>query len=140
MNMKTVAAVIGGLMTWVLVATVVNLLLRVSWPNYHGAEIAFNFTLEMMIARLVLGAISSVCAGFVVAWITKIQGFAVKITGLALLVLFIPNHYALWDKLPVWYHLTFLVSLFPLTMAGAALRTRGRDALTSPARATSAEV
>jgi hypothetical protein len=122
--MKTIAAVIAGLITWILVATAVNLLLRVLWPHYHEAEIAFNFTLGMMIARLLLGAISSVCAGFVAASITKVDGPAVKITGVALLVLFIPNHYLLWHKFPVWYHLTFLVSLFPLTMLGAMLKAR----------------
>jgi hypothetical protein len=122
--MKTIAAVIAGLVTWIVVATAVNLLLHVLWPHYHEAEIGFNFTLGMMIARLVLGAVSSVCGGLVVAWITKVNGMAVKVTGVALLILFIPNHYLLWHKFPVWYHLTFLVSLFPLTMLGAILKAR----------------
>src|SRR5437763_17126101 len=69
--MKIIAAVIAGLITWILVATAVNLLLRILWPHYHEAEIGFNFTLGMMIARLTLGAVSSVCGGFVVAWIAK---------------------------------------------------------------------
>jgi len=122
--MKTIAAVIAGLIAWILVATAVDLLLRALWPNYHQAEIAFNFTLGMMMARLILGAVSSVCGGFVVASITKANSTAVNITGAALLVLFIPNHYLLWHKFPLWYHLTFLVSLFPLTMLGAKLKAR----------------
>ncbi|PYI93808.1 MAG: hypothetical protein DMF03_00360 [Verrucomicrobia bacterium] len=122
--MKIIAAVIAGLITWILVATAVNLLLRILWRHYHEAEIGFNFTLGMMIARLTLGAVSSICGGFVVAWIAKANSAAVKVTGLALLVLFVPNHYLLWHKFPVWYHLTFLVSLFPLTMLGAILKAR----------------
>ena len=122
--MKTIAAVIAGLIAWILVATAVDLLLRALWPNYHQAEIAFNFTLGMMMARLILGAVSSVCGGFVVACIAKANSTAVKITGATLLVLFIPNHYLLWHKFPLWYHLTFLVSLFPLTMLGAKLKAR----------------
>ena len=122
--MKTIAAVIAGLITWILVATAGNLLLRASWPNYHEAEIAFHFTLGMMIARLALGALASVCAGFVVACITKINSAAAKFTGVALLLLFIPNHYLLWDKFPIWYHLTYLISLFPLTRLGAMLKAR----------------
>jgi len=121
---KTIAAVIAGLIAWILVATAVNLLFRALWPNYHQAEIAFNFTLGMMMARLVLGAVASVGSGFVVASITKANSMAVKITGVALLVLFLPNHYLLWHKFPLWYHLTFLVSLFPLTMVGAKLKAR----------------
>ena len=56
--LKTVGAVIAALVTWFLVATVLNLALRAWWPHYHEAETAFNFTIAMKLARLVLGAIS----------------------------------------------------------------------------------
>jgi hypothetical protein len=78
----------------------------------------------MMAARLVLGALSSVCAGFVVAWVTKSNGMAAKVLGMVLIAMFIPVHYSLWDKFPIWYHLTFLVSLLPLTLMGAALKAQ----------------
>jgi hypothetical protein len=39
--------------------------------------------------------------------------------GILMLVLFIPQHMMLWEKFPVWYHLTFLLSLVPLTWVGA---------------------
>ena len=68
---KTLGAVITGLVTWFFVATVLNLALRAWWPHYHEAETAFNFTFAMKLARLVLGAISSLGAGFVAAWIGK---------------------------------------------------------------------
>jgi len=121
---KIFGAVIAALLTWFLVATVVNLALRALWPHYHEAEIAFNFTFAMKLARLVLGAISSLSAGFVAAWIAKGRMRAALLTGIVLLGLFIPGHYRIWDKFPVWYHLTFLVSLLPLTLLGAALTHR----------------
>jgi hypothetical protein len=121
---KTVGAVIAALVTWFFVATVLNLALRAWWPNYHEAEIAFNFTFAMKLARLVLGAISTLAAGFVAAWIGKVRTRAAMLTGIVLLALFIPGHYRIWDKFPVWYHLTFLVSLLPLTLLGAALNRR----------------
>ncbi len=119
--LKTVGAVIAALVTWFLVATVLNLALRAWWPHYHEAETAFNFTIAMKLARLVLGAISTLSAGFVAAWIGKSWMGSATLTGIALLCLFIPGHYRIWDKFPVWYHLTFLVSLFPLTLLGAAI-------------------
>jgi hypothetical protein len=64
---KTVTAVIAALAAWIFVATVLNLALRVSWPHYHEAETAFNSTFAMKLARLVLGATSSLGAGFVAA-------------------------------------------------------------------------
>ena len=121
---RTVGAVIAALVTWFLVATVLNLVLRASWPHYHEAETAFNFSFAMKLARLVLGATSSLGAGFVAAWIGKDRMRAATFTGILLLCLFIPGHYRLWDKFPVWYHLTFLVSLLPLVLLGAALNRR----------------
>ena len=122
--LKTVGAVIAALVTWFLVATVLNLALRARWPHYHEAETAFNFTIAMKLARLVLGAISTLSAGFVAAWIGKGRMGSATLTGIALLCLFIPGHYRIWDKFPVWYHLTFLVSLLPLILLGAALNRR----------------
>jgi hypothetical protein len=122
--LRIAGAVITALVTWFFVATVVNLALRALWPHYHEAEIAFNFTFAMKVARLVLGAISTLGAGFVAAWISKGRMSAATLTGIALLGLFIPGHYRIWDKFPVWYHLTFLVSLLPLTLLGAALNHR----------------
>jgi hypothetical protein len=122
--LKTVGAVIAALVTWFFVATVLNLALRALWPHYHEAETAFNFTIAMKLARLVLGAISTLSAGFVTAWIAKGRMTAATLTGIVLLALFIPGHYRIWDKFPVWYHLTFLLSLLPLTLLGAALNHR----------------
>jgi hypothetical protein len=103
---------------------VLNLALRASWPHYHEAEAAFNFTFAMKLDRLVLGAISSLGAGFVAAWVVNGRMRAATLTGIVLLGLFIPGHYRIWDKFPVWYHLTFLVSLLPLTLLGSALNRR----------------
>src|SRR4030095_16578132 len=90
--LKTVGAVIAALVTWFLVATVLNLALRTWWPHYHEAETAFNFTIAMKLHRLVLGAISTLSAGFVAAWIGKNLMGSATLTGIALLCLFIPGH------------------------------------------------
>jgi hypothetical protein len=86
----------------------------------------------MKLARLALGAAASLCGGFVAAWIANGRRRAAMYLGILLLALFIPNHYLLWDKFPIWYHLTFLVSLFPLTLLGAMLKLpsgRGRSVI-----------
>ena len=123
--MKTVAGIVAGLIVWFVVATLVNLLFRVAWPGYAGVESTLNFTLAMLFARLLLGALSSLCAGFVAAWVARGKAVAARVVGGALIVLFIPVHYGLWDKFPVWYHLLFLASLFPLTLLGARLFAPG---------------
>ena len=133
--MKMVAAVIVGLVTWILVATIVNFPLRAWWPHYHEAETVFNFTFGMKLVRLALGALASLRSGFVAAWIANGRRPAAIALGILLLVLFIPNHYLLWEKFPVWYHLTFLASLFPLTLLGAMLKLPGgRGSRVTPLR------
>ena len=46
---------------------------------------------------------------------------AALVAGALLLVAFIPQHIMLWDRFPVWYHMTFLLSLVPLTYAGGRI-------------------
>jgi hypothetical protein len=82
-----------------------------------------QFTTGMMLARLALpGAIPSVAAGFSSAWISPRSGRAIAVLVVLLLLIFLPTHYYLWAKFPVWYHVTFLGSLILLTWLGAKLR------------------
>jgi len=116
-------AVIVGLLVWGICATCLNLLLRFALPDYAAAEPQMQFTTGMMLARLALpGAIPSVAAGFSSAWISPRSGRAIAVLVVLLLLIFLPTHYYLWAKFPVWYHVTFLGSLILLTWLGAKLR------------------
>src|SRR5258705_617907 len=117
--LRAIAGIAGGLLAWVVVATVGNRVLRAAWPGYAAVEVAMKFTLAMLLLRLLLGALSSLCAGFFAAWIAKGNRVAVTVLAGLLLVAFIPVHYTLWERFPVWYHLTFLLSLFVATVLGA---------------------
>jgi hypothetical protein len=46
------------------------------------------------------------------------------VLGCGLLFFFLPVHYSLWDKFPVWYHLFFLVTLAPAVLLGSALYSK----------------
>ena len=80
--------------------------------------------MDYLVANLGWYTAAAFGVGFVVAWIAKVNGVAAKVSAVVLLVFFIPVHYMLWDKFPLWYHLTFLVSLVLLTIAGAMLKVR----------------
>ena len=43
------------------------------------------------------------------------------IVGGMVFAMFLPVHIAIWNKFPVWYHLTFLVTLVPLVVVGSWL-------------------
>jgi hypothetical protein len=121
---RWVASVLVGLVAWICVATAVNFVLRVSWPDYAAVEKSMIFTLDMQVARLLTGAFASLCAGFTAAAIAKGSGTPVMALAVVLVLLFIPVHYALWDRFPIWYHLVFLASLIPATLFGAAWKVK----------------
>jgi hypothetical protein len=123
---RTLLAVFVALLSWVAVATVLNLLVRRGIAGYAAAEPAFAFTLGMQIARLIVGAAASLAAGAVAARIAPHDSRAPWIAGVILLVVFLPGHVQVWHRFPLWYHLTFLVSLIPLVLLGArGLHARG---------------
>jgi hypothetical protein len=80
-----------------------------------------TFTLGMMAARLTIAAITSVIAGAMAGWIAPLSSRVAWILGVLLLVMFIPDHVRLWTTFPIWYHMTFLVTLVPLVVLGSWL-------------------
>jgi hypothetical protein len=113
--------VVAGLAVWIAVVTVAGVIIRAAWPAYASVADAMTFTLSMMIARLSIGAVATVVAGWVAAAIARRSTLATLLTGILLLAGFIPQHIMLWEKFPIWYHLTFLVSLIPLAILGGKL-------------------
>jgi ABC-type lipoprotein release transport system permease subunit len=126
--LRKICGVVGGVVVWFLTASASNRVLQVTWPGYSEAEVAKTFTLGMLIARLFVGTICSLCAGFVAAWITNRSMLAIKSLVGVLVVMFLPV-ITLWERFPPWYHLVFLASLAVVTLLGGLLypRRRRRD-------------
>ena len=125
--------VIAGLVVWVIVVTVAGLIMRAAWPAYASVADAMTFTLPMMFARLSIGAFATLVMGSVTALVSRQSMVATLLSGVVLLVAFIPEHITLWNKFPVWYHLTFLLSLVPLSYAGGTIASARRSLV--PAKA-----
>jgi hypothetical protein len=123
--LRKIVGVVVGVVTWFLIANVANHVLQAAWPEYFQAEVAKTFTLGMSIARLFIGAISSLSAGFVVAWITNRSVLAIKSVATVLLVMFLPV-IMLWERFPPWYHVVFLTFLPVFTLLGWSLYPRRR--------------
>ncbi|MBS0577736.1 MAG: hypothetical protein JSR36_00580 [Proteobacteria bacterium] len=114
----------AALLSWIVVATLLDMLLRHAIAGYRAAELTRTFTGGMMLARLALAAASSLAAGAVAARVAPADARPAWIAGLLLLAMFLPEHVKIWHSLPVWYHLTFLVTLVPLVALGARLARR----------------
>ena len=117
---KGIRGVVAGLAVWMIVVSVAGLLLRAAWPEYVSAAGTMTFTASMKVARLSIGALATLAAGWVAALVAR-STTAAPVAGALLLVAFIPEHIMLCDKFPVWYHMTFLLSLVPLTYAGGRI-------------------
>lgn len=122
---RAILGVVAGLLAFVAVAAVAGIIMRGAWPDYARVADAMIFTLPMMLARLSIGAVAAIVAGWVTAIIARRSTLVRLAPGLLLLLVFIPQHIMLWQKFPVWYHLTFLLSLIPLTYLGGMRAGRG---------------
>ena len=112
--LRKLLGIVGGLIAFTLIGTVGFFLLRISWPDYALAEKEMTFTLAMLVSRLALSVVCSVGAGWAAVLLAKGDSRTAWWLGVLMLVIFIPIHYGLWDKFPVWYHLVFLITLAPI--------------------------
>ena len=119
---RTIGSIVVGLIAWGVVVTLLNFGLRAAIPGYHAAETTLLFTGAMKAGRLIEAAIASFAAGMAVRAIAPASRAAPWVTGLIILAMFVPVHIQLWSKFPVWYHLTFLLSIVPLVLLGASVR------------------
>jgi hypothetical protein len=116
--------VLVGFVIWLIAATLGNLLVRALIPTYGAAEAVMAFTLAMLLARLTVGFLSSLVAGFACSYVARQSRKAIYVFALIMLVFFLPVHYELLAKFPIWYHVVFLGTLAPLIILGGTLRSR----------------
>ena len=124
--LKATIGVLVGFVIWFVAATLGNLLVRALIPTYGAAEAVMAFTLPMLLARLTLGFFSSLVAGFACSYVARQRQSrtAIYVLALIMLVFFLPVHYKLLAKFPIWYHVVFLGTLAPLIILGGTLRGR----------------
>ncbi len=120
--MRNGLSVIAGLIAWALGATLLDRCLRAALPGYAAAEPILAFSLTMKVARLGIAVTASLIAGAVIRAVAPASRWMPWIVGLILLVVFLPIHIHIGSRLPLWYHLFFLLTLAPLVALGARMR------------------
>jgi hypothetical protein len=108
---RTILSVVAGFIAWGIVVSVIDITMRHFWPDYAANFKALTFTLPMMLARLAESTVALIVAAIVTARIAPLSRTAPWALGIVMLLFFIPVHYGLWDKFPIWYHAYFLGSL-----------------------------
>ena len=120
---QAIGTFFAGLLTWVVVVSLIDRGLRLLIPGYVVAESQLQFTLGMTAARLGMAALTSLIAGAVMGLLSS-NARVPWIVGALILAAFLPEHIRVWHQLPAWYHLTFLLTLVPLVALGAHLMRR----------------
>jgi hypothetical protein len=114
--LRVVLAVVAGVVSWAVIAVGIDTAMSVFWPDYVTAKHAYTLDLhlDMMLARLAESTVALVVAAVIAARVAPTSRAAPWAMGIVMLLCFIPVHYHLWDKFPIWYHAYFLSSLVVL--------------------------
>ena len=118
---RSILAVLAALLAWIFAVSLLNRGVRALMLGYAQAELTLHFSLGMMWARLTIAAVTSLLAGAIAEALAPASIYAPWILGAVLLAAFVPEHVSLWKAFPIWYHLTFLLTLVPLVALGARL-------------------
>ncbi|WP_263411088.1 hypothetical protein [Terriglobus tenax] len=125
--LRTTLSLIVGCAGAVAVAAVAVLTARALWPEYAAAEPQKHYTLGMLFVRLAVGALGAAMAACVTTAVAGDNGRAAWWLGGLFFALSVPDHiypgYA-WNDYPVWYHVTYLSYLVPITGLTAQLFRR----------------
>ncbi len=121
--LKIALGVIVGFLVWSILWVGFDALLRAVLTSYDESVKAMTFSSLMLILLLVLSAVVSTISGFIAALISKENSKSPLILGILLLIVGVIVQMGVWDKIPLWYHLTFWILLVPMTVLGGRLRS-----------------
>jgi uncharacterized membrane protein YeaQ/YmgE (transglycosylase-associated protein family) len=120
--LRIIFGIVAGFLVWSILWVGIDAVLKGVWTDYNRSVEAMIFSAAQLVVPLILSAVCSIIAGFVAALIAKENSKSPLILGILLLVVGIFVQIAVWDKIPLWHHLTFWILLIPMTIFGGKLR------------------
>ena len=120
--LKISLGVIVGFIVWSILWVGFDAVLRTVWGNYNESAKAMKFSSLMLLVPIILSAVVSLISGYVAALVAKENTKSPLILGVLLLIVGIFVQIGVWDKIPLWYHLTFWILLIPMTILGGRLK------------------
>ena len=121
--LRAVLAVIAGYAIWSALWLLGNLAIAQVWPEVADPEFT-SIPDAALVVTLALSFVCSLVAGLLAAKVRA--GKPVLVMAILLLVTGIAVQSGVWDRMPLWYHLVFLVALVPLCLVGARMGAKAR--------------
>jgi hypothetical protein len=133
--LRIILGAVAGFIVWSILWGGSDTLLKIVSPdwwgkNLQGMEDFYNnkqpYTADMtiLILSLVRSFICSIISGFVAARIARENTKSPLLLGVMLLAFGIFVQTLFWNVIPLWYHITFLILLIPVTVLGGKLAGR----------------
>ncbi len=120
--LKISLGVVVGFIVWSILWVGFDAVLRTVWTSYDESAKAMKFSSSMLLVPLILSAVVSLISGYVAALVAKENTKSPLVLGVLLLIVGIFVQIGVWDKIPLWYHLTFWILLIPMTILGGKLK------------------
>lgn len=131
---RIILGVVAGFIAWSIIwvgSDQVLMTLSKEWYGRHQFELEkalFNGTPFMadstiMIIGLGRSIAASLMAGFLAAFVAKENSKTPLILGIVLLVVGVMVQAMVWSYQPLWYHLSFLILLIPVTVIGGRMKS-----------------
>jgi hypothetical protein len=130
--MRIVLGVIAGFIAWSIVWVGSEGTLGRFWSEFAehsaAAERAFvngealNAPPIISVANLVRSFITSIIGGYIAALVSGEYRRVTMFLGAILVVVGVGVEYMCWNLAPAWYHIIFVLMLYPMTVLGGRLR------------------
>lgn len=119
---KIVLGVIVGFVVWTILWLGSDAIIIAIMPDIAPTAELTNITNMYLIIKLISSVIFSIIAGFVAVLLSKEFSKTTLSLGVLLLLVGILVQVGVWNVIPLWYHLTFLVLLIPITILGGKFK------------------
>ncbi|MGC2237955.1 MAG: hypothetical protein WA584_17480 [Pyrinomonadaceae bacterium] len=120
--LRIILGVVAGFIVWSILWVGADAVIRAIWTSYDESAKAMSFQTSMLFVPLILSAVVSVISGLIAALIARENTKSPLILGIILLIVGLLVQLSVWNQIPLWYHLTFLILLIPATILGGKLR------------------
>jgi hypothetical protein len=131
--LRIILGVVAGFVVWMVIWGGSDTILKAVSPDWWGKNLKgmedmlttkqpFRTDSTILILTLIRGVICSIIAGFVAALVAKENTKSTLILGIVLLAVGIFVQWIFWEVAPIWYHLSFLILLIPMTILGGKLK------------------
>ena len=132
--MRIMAGIVAGFVVWSIFWTGSDAILSAVSPGWYKRHLSefqsavdnrsdYTANSTMLIIALIRSVIFSLVAGFVAAAIARENVKSTVGLGVLLILFGVFVQSILWNYVPLWYHIPFLLLLVPMTIAGGKLKS-----------------